>query len=69
MPPKMEIEGEASNDAKAVDKPHTDAPTTPARSRIVGRMPDDFRDREESRAPRGTWIDEFGRMRNGTPPR
>lgn len=65
MPPKMEIVGEAT-EAKTVDKPKPEP--APAR-RIVARMPEDFRDHEERRAARGTWIDEFGRVRNGTPPK
>lgn len=67
MPPKMEIAGDAT-EAKSVDKPKTGTATTPAGSRIVARMPEDFRNREERRVPRGKWIDEFGRIRNGTPP-
>ena len=65
MPPKMEIAGDVT-EAKSVDKPKADA--APAGSRIVARMPEDFRDRAERRAPPGKWIDEFGRIRNGTPP-
>jgi len=34
----------------------------------IALMPEDFRDREERRAPRGTLIDEFGRIRNNRPP-
>jgi hypothetical protein len=67
MPPKMEIAGDAT-EMKSIDKPKTDT-TTPAGPRIVGRMLEDFRDREERRSPRGKWIDEFGRIRNGTPPK
>ena len=67
MPPKMEIAGDAT-EVKSVDKPKSDAATTPAALRIVGRMPEDFRDREERRVPRGKWIDEFSQIRNGAPP-